>query len=46
MSDFIAGAIDVLKCVGFVGCPTSQSLVYWIIVFVIGAFLAVVSRQR
>jgi hypothetical protein len=46
MPDFIAGAMDVLKCVTFVGCPTSQSLVYWTIVFVIGAFLVVVSRQR
>jgi len=46
MHDFIAGATDLMKCVAFVGCPTSQSLVYWIIVFVIGAFLAVVSRQR
>jgi hypothetical protein len=46
MSDFVAGAIDVKKGVGFVGCPTSQSLAYWITVFVIGAFLAVVSRQR
>jgi hypothetical protein len=46
MSDFIAGAIDVLKRVGFVGCPTSQSIVYWVIVFVIGTYLAVVSRQR
>jgi hypothetical protein len=46
MSDFLSGAVDVLKCVGFVGCPISQSLVYWITVFVIGAFLVVVSRRR
>jgi hypothetical protein len=37
---------DLIECVAFVRCPTSQSLAYWITLFVIGAFLAVVSRRR
>jgi hypothetical protein len=36
----------LIECVAFVGCPTSQSLGYWGAVFVIGAYLAVVSRRR
>jgi hypothetical protein len=36
---------DLIECVAFVGCPTAQSLAYWITLFVIGAFLAVVSRR-
>jgi hypothetical protein len=37
---------DLIECVAFVGCPTSQSLVYWVVLFIIGAYLAVVSRRR